>query len=123
MSSTNTLLSSSTQTLLLPGQRQCSRNRFTLLEGQNMRKSLRCGLFLTLAIALCVASPAFAQKITGTIQGVVSDSQGAVVPNAEVTVSNTATGDVRTVTSGTQGTYAVADLPVGIYDVTVKAAN
>jgi hypothetical protein len=88
-----------------------------------MRKSLRCGFFLTLAIALCVASPAFAQKITGTVQGVVSDSQGAVVPNAEVTVANTGTGDVRTVATGTQGTYAVTDLPVGIYDVTVKAAN
>ncbi len=84
-----------------------------------MRRSLWCLVVVT----LCLALPLAAQEVTGTIQGVVSDAQGAMVPNATVTVTNTATGDVRTVMTGAQGTYSVPKLPVGIYDVTVKAAN
>jgi len=82
----------------------------------------RSSLWL-LVLTLCLALPLAAQEITGNIQGVVSDAQGAVVPNATVTVTNTATGDVRTASSTSQGTYSIAKLPVGIYDVTVKAAN
>ena len=74
-------------------------------------------------ICLCVALPAAAQKITGTIQGVVTDSQSAVIANATVTVTQAATGESRTVTTGSQGTFSVPDLDVGVYDVTIKAPN
>lgn len=83
-----------------------------------MRRSL-----WALVVCLCFALPVAAQKITGTIQGVVTDAQGAVVPNATVTITNTATGDVRTVMTGTQGTYVAPEMAVGVYDMTIKAAN
>jgi hypothetical protein len=76
-----------------------------------------------LLICLCVALPMGAQTVTGTIQGVVTDSQGASVPGAQVSIRNVATAETRTVTSSSQGFYAAQDLEVGTYDVTVKLAN
>jgi Carboxypeptidase regulatory-like domain/TonB-dependent Receptor Plug Domain len=57
---------------------------------------------------------------TGTIAGTVSDASGAVVQGAEVTVRNTATNESHKTTSSTSGTYAVTDLPIGPYEITVK---
>ncbi len=79
--------------------------------------------WLLLAVCLCVALPLSAQKVTGTITGVVSDSAGAVVAAAEVSVKNTATGEVRTATTNGSGGYVLADLPPGTYDVNIKQAN
>jgi hypothetical protein len=67
--------------------------------------------------------PAGAQTITGTIQGVVTDPQGASVPNAQVSIRNVATEETRNVTTDGKGLYTAPDLPVGIYTVTVKAPN
>lgn len=72
---------------------------------------------------LCVAAFAGAQSTTGTIQGIVTDSQGASVPDAQVSVKNVATAEVRTVITSKQGEYSVPDLPVGTYDVMVKASG
>lgn len=84
-----------------------------------MRRSSRW----LLLICVCIAIPAVAQKFTGTVQGLVTDSQSAVVSGAQVTIINRATGDTRKVTTGGQGTYAAPELPVGTYDVTIKAAS
>jgi hypothetical protein len=58
---------------------------------------------------------------TGTIQGIVTDAQGAVVPNAKVVVSNKAAGVERTVQTDTEGAYQVASLPGGVYRMEVEA--
>jgi hypothetical protein len=76
-----------------------------------------------LLLVLCFALPSLAQKITGTIQGAVTDPQGAVIAGVEITVVNIATGDKRVVMTGTQGEYSIPEVPVGIYDLTFKAAN
>src|SRR5579863_6833364 len=88
----------------------------------NMRRSSGWLLVVVLCV-LCAALPAGAQTITGTIQGVVTDAQGAAVPNAQVSIRNVATADTRTVMTDGKGLYTATDLPVGIYDVTVKVAN
>jgi hypothetical protein len=79
-------------------------------------------LILILAIFVLL-TPAFAQKITGTISGVVTDPSGAVVAKATVTILNTATGLARTVTTNDFGEYTAPDLPNGTYRVTVKEPN
>jgi hypothetical protein len=80
-------------------------------------------LFLiALAVAL-IATPLSAQKITGTISGVVSDPTGAVVPQATVRIANVDTGLIRTVTTNEMGEYVAPDLPNGNYHVTVTQAN
>lgn len=73
---------------------------------------------------LSLAAPLFgAQQPTGSIEGLVSDPQGALVLNAGVVVRNTATGLTRTVNTGEDGRYRIAQLPPGVYEVKVTAQN
>ncbi|MGH9607648.1 MAG: carboxypeptidase regulatory-like domain-containing protein [Terracidiphilus sp.] len=58
---------------------------------------------------------------TGNIQGTVSDSTGAVIPNATVTLTDQATRVKRTTTSSSAGVYLFPSVPVGTYDVSVAA--
>jgi len=73
-------------------------------------------LFCLLAITL----PALAQA-TATLQGTVTDTSNAAVPNAKVVVVNQATGVQRTTQTDQAGAYLVPSLPPGAYSVTVSA--
>ena len=73
--------------------------------------------------ALLTASMLYAQTPTGTIDGIVRDSTGALVPNAEVLVRNTSTGLSVARTSDAGGRYAAPLLLPGNYEVTVTAAG
>ncbi len=64
-----------------------------------------------------------AQTYRGTILGVVSDASGASVPGARVTVKNNATGQVREASSAEDGSYAVPELQIGSYTVTVEKSG
>src|SRR5919107_3556402 len=80
------------------------------------------------ALVVCAvalgATAASAQETTGSIVGHVTDSTGAAVTGATVTVTDTDKNVVvRTVTTGDEGEYAVTPLPVGNYSVTVEAPN
>jgi outer membrane receptor protein involved in Fe transport len=68
-----------------------------------------------------VANVAFAQVGTGSIQGTVSDSSGAVIAGASVTVTSTQTNIVRPVRANDQGRYQAPDLIVGSYEVQATA--
>ena len=60
----------------------------------------------------------FAQSaVDGAINGKVTDPQGAVVPNATIVVTNTATNAQVTVNASDDGTYKVAKLQPGTYSV------
>ena len=83
-----------------------------------MNKHLLCIVILAL---MGFASNTFAQDITARIDGQVTDPAGAVVTNATITLTNTKTGDVRTVQSGDNGSYTLALVPPGTYDLSVKA--
>ncbi|MGH9784139.1 MAG: carboxypeptidase-like regulatory domain-containing protein, partial [Terriglobia bacterium] len=69
------------------------------------------------------ATVAIAQLPTATILGTVRDSTGAVIPAATVTVRNTETGLTRTGQSGADGSYRLAALPVGPYEVRAEQAG
>ena len=62
-----------------------------------------------------------AQTVTGTIQGNVTDSSGAVVPSADITITNQDTGVARAATSNNEGVYNVPSLLPGKYSVEAKA--
>jgi hypothetical protein len=81
--------------------------------------SLSAGI-LVVVVSL-ISEPGRAQAPTsGQITGRVFDATHAAVPNATVTVNNTATGAIRTAQTDGQGHYAVADLGVGTYDVSAE---
>lgn len=58
---------------------------------------------------------------TGALTGTVRDSSGGAIPNATVTLTNTATAQSRTTTAGPDGTYKVSLLPPGNYRVKFEA--
>jgi hypothetical protein len=64
------------------------------------------------------------QEVTGTINGTVQDSAGAAVPGASVTISDPLKKVVvRTIETNEEGQFSVPNLPSGIYEVTIEAAN
>jgi hypothetical protein len=78
---------------------------------------------LTLAIGACIAAPAAAQSITGTILGNVTDSDGLALPGATVTATNTETGATRTVVTDSEGSYLIGALQIGLYRVDVTMSG
>ncbi|GIU75742.1 MAG: hypothetical protein KatS3mg004_2829 [Bryobacteraceae bacterium] len=77
-----------------------------------------CTLFALLAL---LALSANGQTITGAITGTVTDPSGAIVPNATVTATNTATNLTYETRTNEAGVYNLLFLPVGDYTVTVAA--
>ena len=92
-----------------------------------MKRSLRtkggtASTVLTALALLCLLTSAlFAQSETGSISGTVTDPAGAVVPNARVTVKNSATNGTRSTTTGGSGVYTVTNLQPSDYVVSVEA--
>src|SRR2546423_3557481 len=87
-------------------------------------KKKNCWQALAVAFCLfCAASAVKAQEASGKILGTVTDQQGAVVPGAKVTVTNTGkqtTQITRDTLSGDDGTYQIVSLPIGNYRVTIE---
>jgi hypothetical protein len=73
------------------------------------------GFLVSLSLTL-----AFAQSDLGTISGFVRDPSGAIVPNANVTVS-TQTGIDRAVSTNESGFYTVTNIPAGLYSLSAEA--
>jgi len=77
----------------------------------------RSCLFL-LAFLTLLAQFATGQQTLGSIDGTVTDSSGAVVQHAAVKIRNVATNFVVTTETRNNGSFSVADLPIGTYEVT-----
>src|SRR6202165_5088866 len=77
------------------------------------------------AVGFCLmVSPLLqAQVAGGTLSGTITDASGAVVPNAEVVIKNSATGITKTTTTNTEGIYTAPNLLPGSYEVAVSAAG
>jgi Carboxypeptidase regulatory-like domain/TonB dependent receptor len=78
---------------------------------------------LLLTILFFVALPLAAQTFRGTILGTVTDASGAVVSGAKVIVQNVNTGLERTTETSADGSYAIPELPIGTYTVTISQAG
>ena len=79
----------------------------------------RTTIFMLL-VSFMLSSAAFGQRVTGSIDGRVTDTTGAVLPGVEVTVTNDATGLVRNILTNEIGLYNVPLLSSGIYSVQVS---
>ena len=69
--------------------------------------------FLFILISFLLTQPLLAQSTTGNITGAVTDSTGAVVTGATVTVVSTETGAERTATTNENGNYSFQQLQPG----------
>ena len=77
-------------------------------------------IFCLTLLCICMAVQVSAQVNNASLTGLVTDSAGAVVPNASVMVKNKATDVESTTTTDSSGYYTFASLPVGSYTVTVE---
>src|ERR1035441_6625703 len=84
-------------------------------------KVIRLVALLILTLGLSVNFSLMAQTSEGRILGSVVDPSGAVVGSAKVTITNTATGTSRTITTTAAGDYAAPNLEPGSYVVTVES--
>jgi hypothetical protein len=83
-----------------------------------MNKSRLCQLLLCIT---ALVSPLVAQD--ATIVGTVTDPSGAVVPNVQITITNTDTGQARKVATNDSGQYVAPELRIGRYTVRAEAAG
>jgi hypothetical protein len=74
------------------------------------------------AFLLCTTA-AYAQTVTGTITGLVTDQSGAVIPGASVVARNIDTGVDSPTNTDSAGLYRIGFLPIGRYQVTVSATG
>jgi hypothetical protein len=79
-------------------------------------------LFLIVLTLLINADVLYAD-VTGSILGVVRDRSQAVVGGAQIVVTNTQTNFKQETISGSDGSYRILVLPVGIYELSVKATG
>jgi Carboxypeptidase regulatory-like domain len=89
---------------------------------RRVRTVVQALCLIALAIAT-TSSTAFAQSVSGTILGTVTDDTGAVVAGAKVTIVNEGTGLTRTVTADNHGEYNAPSLPTGHYTVTSEMSG
>jgi Carboxypeptidase regulatory-like domain/TonB dependent receptor/TonB-dependent Receptor Plug Domain len=84
-----------------------------------VRTKIRLSVALSLlcVVLMGASSSLFAQDATGRIVGRVTDKQGAVVPEASITVSNVATGVANQATTDKDGQFQVLHLPIGNYRI------
>jgi carboxypeptidase family protein/TonB-dependent receptor-like protein len=87
------------------------------------RFSKATGLLLLLCILLLTAAQCKAQTTTADVVGTVTDSTGAALPDAKVTVENLATHGIQTTQTTSSGDYDVPFLLPGHYSVRVELAN
>src|SRR5467141_794629 len=79
------------------------------------------GIAVSFAMLFCAAeATAQASRVGATLEGTVSDTSGAVIPNSKVTLHNPLTNQSRTVTTNEQGFFRAEQLAVGTYEVRVE---
>jgi hypothetical protein len=88
-----------------------------------MRTSIGHMSALVLFVLVVSASSVAAQATTGSIEGVIKDNQGLVVPGAAVTVRHVETSVSRSSVSGADGVYRFLNMPVGNYELTVELSG
>lgn len=85
---------------------------------------MKVKLVATLLLSiLSLNLPVFAQNYKGSIRGVITDPQGSRIGKAEITLTNTGTNEVRTVTASDEGEFVVSLLPPGVYKLMVTASG
>jgi hypothetical protein len=86
-----------------------------------MTQYFRTKVFAILLFAAFCCSLCHGQTITGSVNGTVTDSSGAVIPNVKVAATNVETGVVTETTTNSDGIYNIRFLQIGNYKVTITS--
>lgn len=86
---------------------------------------VRFTMFVMLMVGLMASmSPLATAQVSGaTLSGLITDTSGAGIPNAKVSIKNVGTGEAREVPTNANGFYSVPNLLPGTYDVTVTGSG
>src|SRR6185312_6861527 len=102
----------------------CVRKRSDLRRCFTMPKSsLRHRVLASFLLIISLTCLSYSQVAGGTLQGTVTDASGAVIPNAQITVKNVATGVSRDIHSNDEGVYSAASLAPGLYVMTISMSG
>jgi hypothetical protein len=82
-----------------------------------------CGFLLLCSIGAGVHSSAFAQSDSGRVAGTVTDSTGAVIPGATLTITNLETNAARIDKANAAGQFNIPALPPGSYFAKIEASG
>src|SRR5260370_31755169 len=88
--------------------------------GNKVLSTLLLGLCVGLIFGLNGKTARAQSTSSGTVSGLVADQQSAVVPGAEVTLTDLGTSASRKTTSNDAGRYTFVNVPPGIYDISVS---
>src|SRR5688572_17942 len=77
-------------------------------------------IYFSAFACLMLARLASGQAVSGTIVGTVTDSSGAVVPSAKVTILEANTNQSRTSNTNESGNFAFVNVPQGSYNVSIE---
>ncbi len=83
--------------------------------------SLLSRLSLVAMVMLVAATLGMAQSDSTSINGVVKDPSGALIPNAKVTTKNQGTGQIREATTNGSGVFVIPTVPAGVYTISIEA--
>src|SRR5688572_23260092 len=86
-------------------------------------KRLTSQVLLTLALVATSIIPTFAQESSGTIQGIVTDQSGGVLPGVTVSVKHVQTGRTNTFVTNEVGRYNAPSLQPGTYEITFNISG
>src|SRR5665213_2981971 len=93
---------------------------FTTLLGDKMTRQFLTRLAMTLMVVIGLSTSLHPQTSLGQISGVVTDTTGAIIPGAAITITNGGTGAIRTATSDDNARFMTTHLPIGDYSVAVQ---
>ena len=80
-------------------------------------------MWVTLCVLALVPGTAWSQAVNATLLGTITDTTGASVPNARISITEVNTGATREGQTNESGNYVFTTLPPGTYTVTVEASG
>jgi len=86
-----------------------------------MRSIFRSGAYCAVLLVLVIGAALQAQTVHGSIAGVVTDSTGAALPNAKVSLLNNRTGAAYSGTTTSVGVYRFEDVSLCEYTITLSS--